>query len=128
MEMGQMPMTERIEGRIAFLRAELGITEEQSKTWDAFAEAMRDSANRMKEAGMPMMMTGAAAADPVSQLEAQERMLAARLESVRALKAALAPLYQSLSAEQKQTANELIGPHMGLMPRGMMQGGMDMMQ
>ena len=50
-------------------------------------------------------------------------MLSARLEGVRAMKTALEPLYKALSAEQRKTADELLATHMGLMPSGMMLGG-----
>jgi hypothetical protein len=123
MGMGRMNMTEHTEGRIAFLRAELQITDAQSMAWDAFADAMKKIGSEMKAADMPMM---AEASGPqlLARLESQERMLTARLEGVRALKAAFAPLYDALSAEQRKTADDLLANHMGLMPLGMMQGGM----
>lgn len=118
-----MGMTERVEGRIAFLRAELQITDAQSKVWDAFADVLRSNAKRFKEASMPMMAE-ASAPRLLALLESQERMYDARLEGVRAMKAALAPLYEAFSAEQRKTADELLVTQMGLMPSGMMQGGM----
>ena len=60
------------------------------------------------------------------QLESQERMLAARLDGVRAMRGAFIPLYHSLSAEQRKAADELLASHMGLMRPGMMPGGMMM--
>jgi LTXXQ motif family protein len=51
--MAGMPMQDtgaHLEGRIAFLRAELGITEAQASQWEAFAQAMRDSASKLKQA------------------------------------------------------------------------------
>ena len=127
MDMSGMGMTERVEGRIAFLRAELKITGAQSKIWDAFADALRGNAKRLKEANMPMM-GDAPGPQLLAQLDSQERMLGARLEGVRAMKAAFAPLYKALSAEQQKTADELLATHMGLMPSAMMQGGMMPMQ
>jgi hypothetical protein len=121
--MGNMGMTEHTTGRIAFLRAELQITDSQSKAWDAFADAMQKIASQMKEADMPMMAE-ASAPQLLARLDSQERMLTARLEGVREMKAAFAPLYNALSAEQRKTADDLLANHMGLMPLGMMQGGM----
>ena len=123
MGMGGMNMTEHTAGRIAFLRAELQITDAQSKAWDAFADAMQKIGSQMKEADMPMMAE-ASAPQLLARLDSQERMLTARLEGVRAMKAAFAPLYGALSAEQRKTADDLLANHMGLMPLGMMQGGM----
>ena len=123
MSMSGMGMTEHTAGRIAFLRAELQITDAQSKAWDAFADAMQKIGSQMKEADMPMMAE-ASAPQLLARLDSQERMLTARLEGVRAMKAAFAPLYDALSAEQRKTADGLLANHMGLMPLGMMQGSM----
>ena len=123
MNMSGMGMTEHTTGRIAFLRAELQITDAQSKAWDAFADAMQKIGSQMKAANMPMMAE-ASAPQLLARLDSQERMLAARLEGVRAMKAAFAPLYDALSAEQRKTADDLLANHMGLMPLGMMQGGL----
>lgn len=123
MGMGGMNMTEHTAGRIAFLRAELQITDAQSKAWDAFADAMQKIGSQMKAADMPMMAEGSAP-QLLARLDSQERMLTARLDGVRAMKAAFAPLYDALSAEQRKTADDLLANHMGLMPLGMMQGSM----
>ena len=122
MNMSGMGMTEHTAGRIAFMRAELQITDAQSKTWDAFADAMQKIGSQMK-ADIPMMAK-ASAPQLLARLDSQERMLTARLEGVRAMKAAFAPLYDALSAEQRKTADALLANHMGLMPLGMMQGSM----
>ena len=47
MGMDGMGATEHNEGRIAFLRAELRITDAQSKAWDAFAALLRDNAKKV---------------------------------------------------------------------------------
>jgi hypothetical protein len=128
MDMQSMGMTQRVEGRIAFLRAELQITDKQTQVWDAFADALRKNAKGMMDAGMPMM---GADAEPglANRLDAQERVLSARLDGVKAMKAALVPLYEALDEAQRQSADELLAPHMGMMAGGMMQGGMgNMMQ
>lgn len=123
MDMGGMGMTEHVEGRIAFLRAELQITDAQAKLWDAYAGVLRDNAKRLKDSGGGMMagMQGPAL---LGQLDAQEKMVSARLEGLKAMKASLTPLYEALTEAQRKTADELLAPHMGLMGNGMMQGGM----
>jgi LTXXQ motif family protein len=42
-------MGEHVEGRIAFLRAELKITDAQVPQWNTFADALRANAKRMGE-------------------------------------------------------------------------------
>ena len=108
MNMSGMGMTEHTAGRIAFLRAELQITDAQSKAWDAFADALHKIGSQLKAADMPMM-TEASAPQLLARLDSQERMLTARLEGVRAMKAAFAPLYDALSAEQRKTADDAAG-------------------
>jgi LTXXQ motif family protein len=110
--MASMGMIDRIEGRLAFLRAELKITETQANAWNTFAEALRANAQKLA-AVRPAMMGGATQALP-DRLDAQERWLTARLEGIRAIRTAFTPLFSSLSDEQKKTASELLGPHLGL--------------
>ncbi len=117
--MGMMGMADRIEGRIAFLKAELKITEAQMPQWNAFADALRSNASRMS--GMPaiMMQGGMMGQDGASvsapdRLDRMEKMMSAMLEAVKATKAALAPLYAVLTDEQKKTADQLIHGPMGM--------------
>src|SRR5690349_5937854 len=42
-----MGMTERVEGRIAFLRAELKITDAQTSAWNSFADSLRANAQKL---------------------------------------------------------------------------------
>ncbi|MEP9380205.1 Spy/CpxP family protein refolding chaperone [Aquabacter sp. CN5-332] len=119
--MTQMMAPARIEGRIAFLRAELGITAAQQPLWDAFAEALRTNARGMTgmmSAMQEQMMSGqgATAATLPKRIEAHESMLAARLEALRKVKTALDPLYASFGDAQKRTADQLLMP----MPMGLM--------
>lgn len=115
--MGQMMAPERIEGRIAFLKTELKITDAQQPLWNAVAEALR--ANARAIAGMQGMMMPARGAAPQTlpqRIEDRERILAARLDALRQLKAALQPLYAALDDTQKRTADQLLMPGpMGLM-------------
>ena len=112
---GGIRMTaEHIEGRLAFLKTELKITDAQLPLWNAFAQAMRDIATAMQAVPHTMMGKNNAATLP-DKLAARETMLAARLETVRKLKAATDPLYMALDTDQKKTADELMLGPMGMM-------------
>lgn len=125
--MGGMDTIDRVEGRIAFLRTELKITDAQAPAWNAFADALRTNANALGELRMSMMsQVGSGSESLVDRLTWQEKWLSARLEGIRAMKSALTNLAGSFSDEQKKTANELLAPQVGLMP--MMTGMMPMMQ
>jgi len=116
--MGAM-MARHVEGRIAFLKTELKITDAQQKLWTAVADAMRANATSM--GGMPhgMAMKGSAATLP-DRLASRETAMAAHLEQLRKLKAAIEPLYAAFDSDQKKTADELMFGPMGMMGMGMM--------
>lgn len=115
-----MATIDRVEGRIAFLHAELKITDAQSTAWKAFADALRANAKSLGE--VRASMSGMDAQQSlVERLALQEKWLAARLEGTRTIKTALTNLIGVLSDEQKKTADELLAPHMGM--RAMMQPG-----
>jgi hypothetical protein len=117
-----MEMIDRVEGRIAFLRTELKITDAQAPAWNAFADALRANAKALGELRTSMMSQ--AGSEPlVDRLTWQEKWLSARLEATRAMKSALTNLVGSFSDEQKKTADELLAPQMGMMP-AMRGGGM----
>ena len=107
-------MTGHIEGRLAFLKTELKITDAQLLLWNAVADAIRANAKGMG-AMAEGMMGGTQGATLPDKLATREKMLTARLEALRKLKAAVDPLYASLSDEQKTTADELIMGPMGMM-------------
>ena len=107
-------MAGHVEGRLAFLKTELKITDAQLPLWNAVADAIRANAKDMGAMAEGMMGSAQAATLP-DKLTTREKMLAARLEALRKLKAAVDPLYAALSDEQKKTADELIMGPMGMM-------------
>jgi hypothetical protein len=109
-------MTSHIEGRLAFLKAEIKITPEQESLWNDYAAAIRDNAQAIS-AGCASMMgqDGAKAPGLPDRLEAQEKFLTARIDALRATIKTLKPLYDALSDTQKQTADQLIRGSTGMM-------------
>ncbi len=124
--------TRHVEGRIAFLHAELAITEAQEPLWKALADALRQNA-----AGMMQVTPADHGNDPGSavlgQLLDQQHALEVRLDGLTAVNAALKPLVDSLSDNQRATLDTLF-PHVsgmmemgGMMPMsGMMPGASGM--
>jgi hypothetical protein len=51
-------MAKHIEGRLAFLKTELKITDAQLPFWNSFAQAVRDSATAMQAMPHAMMEMG----------------------------------------------------------------------
>ena len=113
-----MSTIDHVEGRIAFLRAELKITDAQMSAWNAFADALRANAKKLGEVRAAMMSRLGSGQQPLTladRLDLQEQWLVARLEGIRAIKPAFVSLFSTLTDEQKKTANELLAPHMGMM-------------
>ena len=108
-------MAGHVEGRLAFLKAELKITEAQLPLWNAVADAIRANAKGMTEMMSGGMMGASQATTLPDKLAMREKMMTAHLEALRKLKAAVDPLYAALSDEQKKTADELLMGPMGMM-------------
>jgi LTXXQ motif family protein len=106
--MPMMDMENHVEGRIAFLRAELGITGEQTAKWDAFAQSFRDGAARMAQTPASAHQVATGSADLLQRMEQEEQRLATRLEAFKAIRSAYAKLQGVLSGDQKKTAEALL--------------------
>ena len=96
------------EGRLAFLKAELKITEAQSKAWDAFAAALRDNAAKLNEVFGAADREALAKLNHAERLAWQEKSLGARLDAVKRARGAFEPLYAALGDEQKKTFDRLL--------------------
>jgi hypothetical protein len=126
--MDMMAMADHFEGRIAFLKTELKITDGQTPQWTAFADALRANARRMSEMRNTMMKGGmmgqggaiVRAPDRLDQMEkmmammVESKMLPTMVESLKATKIALAPLYAVLTDDQKKIADQLIHGPLGM--------------
>jgi hypothetical protein len=108
-------MTEHVEGRLAFLKTELKITDAQMPLWNAFAGAVRDNAKAMEQMMRGGMMGTSQSASLPDKLAMREKMMTAHLDALRKLRTAVDPLYAAFSDEQKKTADELMMGPMGMM-------------
>ena len=101
---------EHIEGRLAFLKVELAITDAQSAVWETFADtlraqvaetkALRESRSRDRN-DRPRL-------NAVERLERAEQRLSRALANQRQLKTTIEPLYAALSEDQKRVADKLL--------------------
>jgi protein CpxP len=105
-------MDEHIDGQLAYLETELKITEAQTPQWNVFANTFR--ADKEKNARLckateneesRSKMMSASLPESLGMMAAR---LTVRLESLRAMEAAIQPLYSILSKEQKKTADEIM--------------------
>lgn len=114
--------SKHIEGRIAFLKAELKITEAQTPAFNALAQAMRSNAETAS-ANMQKMREQRGPDKPkpgtIERLEMRAAMTRQMAEQSQRMLEATKPLYSQLSDAQKKTADELLnarqrdprGPH-----------------
>lgn len=100
-----------IEGRIAFLRTELKITDAQQAQWDKVAAALRSNSEAMHKAFDAMRANRATPKSAVEQLEASAQISTLRAQGSQRFLDAFKPLYASLSDDQKKTADELLARH-----------------
>jgi len=102
-----------MDGRVAFLKAELKITPQQQAAFDTYARVLRQNADEMDAAMKKRREARAADTDrkPPTAIEQMERRAeAAKLaasQSQRSLDA-FKTLYAQLSDEQKKIADELL--------------------
>ena len=95
------------EGRIAFLKAELGITDAQKSAWEAYAAALKKNLEGM-QATRQTMMKVMQATSPVERVDARISMMESRLSTLKEIKPVLAILYNGLSDDQKKKADQLL--------------------
>jgi hypothetical protein len=108
-------MGSHIEGRLAYIKAELKVTDAQEPLWSAYAVAARDNAKTMIARCTTMMGKGDSQVTLPDRLDQNEQLMAAHLDAVRVMDKALKPLYAALSDGQKKTADQLFWGPMGMM-------------
>jgi LTXXQ motif family protein len=107
--MGMMAMGQenRIDQRLAALKAQIAIKPEQDTAWNAYASAAKKNAEGM-QATHKSMMSGMQAKTPLERIDAHITAVEARGTLLKAMKPAMAALYEALSAEQKTKANTML--------------------
>ena len=97
-----------VDGRIAFLKAQLKITPAQEGQWQKVEAAMRENAKALDQT-VASMRQKSGDRNAVERLEMREQFIKIRAENTGRFLAAFKPLYGSLSPEQQQMADQLIG-------------------
>ena len=111
---GMMHSRPMMEARLAYIKADLEITDAQTDAWNAYADAFRkrhDAMASMRTDMMEAKNSGTAE----ERLDARITATEAKLEGLKALKAPTEGLYQVLSDEQKKKADALLGSGCGMM-------------
>jgi hypothetical protein len=109
-------MAAHIDGRVAFIKAELGITDAQKPAWDEFEKAMRAHFAQMQEMRQTMMnkmhgmMSGENAKPmPVTEMLATRiAMMESHLAEMKTMQGSVEKLYAALDANQKAKADQIV--------------------
>ena len=99
-----------VDGRIAFLKAQLKITPAQEAQWQQVEAAMHENAKTLDQT-ITTARQNRGNTDAVQRLELREQFAKVRVDNDARLLAAFKPLYASLSPEQQQMANQRVGAH-----------------
>jgi hypothetical protein len=108
MGQGMMHSRPMMEARLAYIKADLEITDAQTNAWNAYADAVRAHYGAMassREAMLKAMQTGKA----LERMDARIQAIQTKLDSLKALKPATEALYKVLTDEQKKKADQLLG-------------------
>jgi hypothetical protein len=102
------------EGRLAYLKSALGITQEQEPVWISYVDTVKSQVAAMQgmhQNMMEVMQKGSA----VDRMDVRIGAMEAMLDAMKTMKPATEKLYAGLKDEQKKIADQLIGTHCGAM-------------
>jgi hypothetical protein len=124
---GPGDLLDRIDGRLAFIKTELKITQAQEAAWNDLATVVRDTSethNKLMIETHKEMRDGSFFDKPLPErLQIQQSHMEARLEQIKSVREAVDKLYGLLDDNQKKAADDIVLPMMGMgMGRG--RGGM----
>lgn len=126
-EHSNMMMLHHTEGYLAFLKAELQITEAQSAPWASYADAVRSVAKKAHDDMSAMPGRGPAAGSSAmhamaampttwpDKLAANAKALTAQLDALKSMQPSVTALYAVLTPDQKKKADELGAGAKGMM-------------
>jgi hypothetical protein len=108
---GPGSMAAQVEGRLAYLKAELGITEPQAEAWKQCEDAVRSRTSAMQGMRQEMMkaMQGSTVGD---RMKTRISMMEGMVASMKVQSTAIENLYNVLTDEQKKKADQLLGTGM----------------
>ena len=100
-----------VDGRIAYLKADLKITDAQSPLFDKVANVMRENAKAMGEAAQSLRGDPNQPRTAITRLEVRAKFAQLRADGETKMLAAFRPLYQAMSPDQQKAADEMFEHH-----------------
>jgi len=103
----QSDLGARVEGRLAYAKAFLGITDSEVAAWKAYEDVSRANV-RSLEAAQRAMIDAERTGSAIDRMHAQTAMMQAQLDARKALLPATEALYKALTPEQQERADALL--------------------
>jgi periplasmic protein CpxP/Spy len=100
-----------VEGRIAYLKTELKITDAQAPMFEKVANVMRENAKAMGDTAQSLRGDPNQPRTVISRLEARVKFAQLRADGEAKMLAAFRPLYQAMSPDQQKAADEMFEHH-----------------
>jgi hypothetical protein len=100
----QSDLEARVEGRLAYAKALLGITDSEAAAWKAYGDVSRANV-RSLEAAQRAMIDAERTGSVIDRLHAQTAMMQAQLDARKALLPATEALYKALTPDQQERAD-----------------------
>lgn len=104
----KMHSVPRMEARLAYIKADLEITDAQMSAWDAYANAVRARHDAMESVDADMMKAEQSRS-ALERIDARLKAMESMVDSLKALKQPTEALYAVLTEEQKKKADQLLG-------------------
>jgi len=101
----------QIEGRIAYLKTELKITDAQAPLFDAVANVMRENAKAVGDAARSLRGDPNQPRTALTRLETHAKFAQLRADGEAKMLAAFRPLYQAMGPDQQKAADEMFEHH-----------------
>ena len=114
MKHGMMRSIPMMEARLAYIKADLEITDAQTPAWDAYTDAVR-AQHATTETMRADMMKAEEGGGVLERMDARIKTMERKVASLKALKPVTEALYTQLTDEQKKEADQLLGDRCGMM-------------
>jgi hypothetical protein len=103
----QSDLDARVEGRLAYAKELLGITDSEAAAWKAYGDVSRANV-RSLEAAQRAMIDAERTGSVIDRMHAQTAMMQAQLDARKALLPATEALYKALTPEQQERADVIL--------------------
>jgi len=103
----QSDLDARVEGRLAYAKTLLGITDNQAAAWKAYEDVSRSNVKSL-QAAHQAVMSAEQSGSVIDRMQAQTGEMQARLDARKALQPVTESLYNVLTPEQRERADAVL--------------------